>query len=109
MAHEAAKTVREGDPEVSEAIDLLGAASTHTLDELAAEGVEVEPLGVVLVAGPWNFPTAIPANGAVGALAAGNACSSSRPRRSSPRPSSSSATSTRAACPRTSCSSCAAR
>ena len=75
MAHEAAKTVREGDPEVSEAIDFANwaAASTHTLDELAADGVEAEPLGVVLVAGPWNFPTAIPANGVVGALAAGNA------------------------------------
>ncbi len=75
MAHEAAKTVREGDPEVSEAVDFANwaSASTHTLDELAADGVDAEPLGVVLVAGPWNFPTAIPANGAVGALAAGNA------------------------------------
>ena len=75
MAHEAAKTVREGDPEVSEAIDFANwaAASTRTLDELEADGIDAEPLGVVLVAGPWNFPTAIPANGAVGALAAGNA------------------------------------
>ena len=32
-----------------------------------------DPLGVVLVAGPWNFPTAIPSNGVVAALAAGNA------------------------------------
>ena len=29
--------------------------------------------GVVLVAGPWNFPTAIPTNGVVAALASGNA------------------------------------
>ncbi|MET0907839.1 MAG: bifunctional proline dehydrogenase/L-glutamate gamma-semialdehyde dehydrogenase, partial [Ilumatobacteraceae bacterium] len=75
MAHEAAKTVREGDPEVSEAIDFANwaAVSTHALDDLAADGVDAEPLGVVLVAGPWNFPTAIPADGVVAALAAGNA------------------------------------
>ena len=75
MAVEAAKTVREGDPEVSEAIDFAkwAAASTRTLDELAADEIDADPFGVVLVAGPWNFPTAIPTNGAVGALAAGNA------------------------------------
>ncbi|MET0579631.1 MAG: aldehyde dehydrogenase family protein, partial [Ilumatobacteraceae bacterium] len=49
------------------------AASTRTLDELAADGVEADPVGVVLVAGPWNFPTAIPVNGVVAALASGNA------------------------------------
>ena len=75
MAHETGKTVREGDPEVSEAIDFASwaAASTRELDDLAADGVAADPLGVVLVAGPWNFPTAIPANGVVAALAAGNA------------------------------------
>jgi RHH-type transcriptional regulator, proline utilization regulon repressor / proline dehydrogenase / delta 1-pyrroline-5-carboxylate dehydrogenase len=75
MAHETGKTVREGDPEVSEAIDFARWAgfSTHGLDELVAAGVAVDPLGVVLVAGPWNFPTAIPSNGVVTALAAGNA------------------------------------
>ena len=75
MAHEAAKTVREGDPEVSEAIDFVtwAAASTTTIDELAADGVEAVPVGVVLVAGPWNFPVAIPTNGVAAALAAGNA------------------------------------
>lgn len=75
MAHETAKTVREGDTEVSEAIDFArwAATSTHLFDELAADGVTAEPVGVVLVAGPWNFPTAIPTNGVVSALAAGNA------------------------------------
>ncbi len=75
MAHEAAKTVREGDAEVSEAIDfaMWAAACTRELDDLAADGIVAEPLGVVLVAGPWNFPTAIPANGMVAALAGGNA------------------------------------
>lgn len=75
MARETGKTVREGDPEVSEAIDFArwAAASTREIDDLAGDGVSADPLGVVLVAGPWNFPTAIPANGAVAALAAGNA------------------------------------
>ncbi len=75
MAHETGKTVREGDPEVSEAVDFArwAAAGTHTLDELAAAGVAAHPLGVVLVAGPWNFPLAIPTNGVVAALAGGNA------------------------------------
>ena len=60
---------------MSEAIDFTSWAATSTLelDALAADGVTAEPLGVVLVAGPWNFPTAIPTNGVVAALAAGNA------------------------------------
>ena len=31
-----------------------------------------DPLGVVVVAPPWNFPYAIPAGGVLAALAAGN-------------------------------------
>jgi RHH-type proline utilization regulon transcriptional repressor/proline dehydrogenase/delta 1-pyrroline-5-carboxylate dehydrogenase len=75
MLRETGKTVREGDPEVSEAIDTANwsAAQTRLLDELAAGGVSVQPRGVVLVAAPWNFPYAIPANGVCSALAAGNA------------------------------------
>lgn len=75
MAHETGKTVREGDPEVSEALDFArwAAAGTRTLDALAADGVACHPVGVVVVAGPWNFPYAIPANGVLSALAAGNA------------------------------------
>ncbi len=75
MAHETAKTVREGDPEVSEAIDMArwAASQTRVLDALAREGVGCTPLGTVVVAAPWNFPYAIPANGVVSALAAGNA------------------------------------
>jgi RHH-type proline utilization regulon transcriptional repressor/proline dehydrogenase/delta 1-pyrroline-5-carboxylate dehydrogenase len=74
MAHETGKTVREGDPEVSEAIDTANwsAAQTRLLDELASAGVSPRPRGVVLVAAPWNFPYAIPANGVCSALAAGN-------------------------------------
>ncbi|HWS44494.1 MAG TPA: bifunctional proline dehydrogenase/L-glutamate gamma-semialdehyde dehydrogenase [Acidimicrobiia bacterium] len=75
MAYETDKTVREGDPEVSEAIDMArwAAVSTRTLDELASDGVHAHARGTVVVAAPWNFPYAIPANGVLGALAAGNA------------------------------------
>jgi len=75
MAHETAKTVREGDAEVSESVDFTrwAAACTRELDDLAADGVVAAPMGVVLVAGPWNFPIAIPTNGVVAALAGGNA------------------------------------
>ena len=75
MAHDAAKTVHEGDPEVSEAIDFArwAAESTRHLDELLDDGAGLEPYGVVVVAGPWNFPYAIPANGVLAALATGNA------------------------------------
>jgi RHH-type proline utilization regulon transcriptional repressor/proline dehydrogenase/delta 1-pyrroline-5-carboxylate dehydrogenase len=75
MAAETGKTVGEGDPEVSEGVDmaLWAAAQTRLLDDLGREGVESRPRGVVLVAAPWNFPYSIPANGACSALAAGNA------------------------------------
>jgi RHH-type transcriptional regulator, proline utilization regulon repressor / proline dehydrogenase / delta 1-pyrroline-5-carboxylate dehydrogenase len=75
MALETAKTLREGDPEISEAIDMArwSIHCSRVLDELTVEGVRCDPVGLVLVAGPWNFPYAIPANGVCSALAAGNA------------------------------------
>jgi RHH-type proline utilization regulon transcriptional repressor/proline dehydrogenase/delta 1-pyrroline-5-carboxylate dehydrogenase len=73
MIVDSAKTVTEADPEVSEAIDFaryyaraIGAGDT-------VDGCRMEPLGVVLVAPPWNFPLSIPAGGVLAALAAGNA------------------------------------
>jgi RHH-type proline utilization regulon transcriptional repressor/proline dehydrogenase/delta 1-pyrroline-5-carboxylate dehydrogenase len=75
MAAEAAKVAREGDPEVSEAIDFANYYGTVGLDVLElqrAEGAELHPRGVVVVASPWNFPYAIPAGGVLAALAAGN-------------------------------------
>ncbi|MGH9135616.1 MAG: aldehyde dehydrogenase family protein, partial [Acidimicrobiales bacterium] len=66
MAAEAAKTVREGDPEVSEAIDF---ARYYATAEIASA---TEPYGVVVVASPWNFPYAIPSGGVLAALMAGN-------------------------------------
>ena len=74
MAQETGKTFAEADPEVSEAVDYARwyAASTRLLETLEQE-VDSEPCGVVVVTPPWNFPYAIPAGGALAALAAGNA------------------------------------
>ena len=75
MAHTACKTVAEGDPEVSEAVDFARyyAWCTRALEQRATSGMRFAPHGVVLVASPWNFPYAIPAGGVLAALAAGNA------------------------------------
>jgi RHH-type proline utilization regulon transcriptional repressor/proline dehydrogenase/delta 1-pyrroline-5-carboxylate dehydrogenase len=75
MAFEAGKTVGEGDPEVSEAVDFARwyADGTRTIERLTADGLSFEPAGVVVVTSPWNFPYAIPAGGVLAALAAGNA------------------------------------
>lgn len=73
MAATARKSVGEGDPEISEAVDFARYAAhlTHVHERLVAEGLAWSPHAVVVVAGPWNFPYAIPANGLVHALAAG--------------------------------------
>lgn len=72
MAYDAGKTVREGDPEVSEAIDFACYYAARVGD-LTRDGLTFTPYGTVLVASPWNFPYAIPAGGVCAALAAGNA------------------------------------
>src|SRR6266851_2209789 len=73
MIVDGAKTVAEADPEVSEAIDFARyyARALGPGDEV--DGARMEPLGVVVVAPPWNFPLSIPAGGVLAALAAGNA------------------------------------
>ncbi len=75
MARTACKTIAEGDPEVSEAIDFARYYGwcTHAIEERVASGLTFFPNGVVLVASPWNFPYAIPAGGVCAALASGNA------------------------------------
>jgi RHH-type transcriptional regulator, proline utilization regulon repressor / proline dehydrogenase / delta 1-pyrroline-5-carboxylate dehydrogenase len=72
MVLESAKTVQEADPEVSEAIDFAAyyAGALDLGPELA--DCSMEPLGVVLVTPPWNFPLAIPVGGVLAALMAGN-------------------------------------
>ncbi|MEP7046966.1 MAG: bifunctional proline dehydrogenase/L-glutamate gamma-semialdehyde dehydrogenase [Ilumatobacteraceae bacterium] len=76
MAAEAVKVAREGDPEVSEAIDFAtyyASVGIDVLEQQQAEGAGLHPRGVMVVASPWNFPYAIPAGGVLAALAAGNA------------------------------------
>ena len=72
MGSECGKTLDQGDPEVSEAIDFahyyaaLGQAVTQV------DGAVYQPKKLTAVIPPWNFPTAIPAGGALAALAAGS-------------------------------------
>ena len=68
MARDGGKTVAESDPEVSEAVDFARHYAAHALEDGPSE-----PLGVVVVVPPWNFPYSIPAGGVLAALAAGNA------------------------------------
>ncbi|GAA4747717.1 bifunctional proline dehydrogenase/L-glutamate gamma-semialdehyde dehydrogenase [Amnibacterium soli] len=72
MASEAAKTLDQADPEVSEAIDFAHyyAARATELDDV--EGARFVPAALTLVTPPWNFPVAIPAGGVLAALAAGS-------------------------------------
>ncbi len=72
MSLDAGKTIEQGIPEVSEAIDFAryyGRSAIRTLEGAAPSS----PVGVVVVVPPWNFPYAIPAGGVLAALAAGNA------------------------------------
>ncbi|RYD36826.1 MAG: aldehyde dehydrogenase family protein, partial [Verrucomicrobiaceae bacterium] len=73
MMAECAKAITEGDVEVSEAIDFANYYA-GALDEAGPwlHGVAAEPLGVVVVTPPWNFPFAIPCGGVLAALMAGN-------------------------------------
>ena len=73
MVHEARKTFAEADAEVSEAIDFARYYGDRAPDLEGVAGARFEPLGVVAVVPPWNFPVAIPAGGVTAALAAGNA------------------------------------
>ncbi|HET8976657.1 MAG TPA: proline dehydrogenase family protein [Solirubrobacteraceae bacterium] len=74
MAREAGKTFAEGDPEVSEAIDLTRyyADSIPGLTD-PSQAERFAPYQTVAVVPPWNFPLAIPAGGVMAALAAGSA------------------------------------
>ena len=72
MSLDAGKTMDQGIPEVTEAIDFAryyGRSAIRTLEGAAPSS----PVGVVVVVPPWNFPYAIPAGGVLASLAAGNA------------------------------------
>ena len=73
MVNNAGKTVMEGDPEVSEALDFARYYAESSLILDTFPDVSFQPHQVVLVAPPWNFPYAIPAGGVFAALAAGSA------------------------------------
>jgi RHH-type proline utilization regulon transcriptional repressor/proline dehydrogenase/delta 1-pyrroline-5-carboxylate dehydrogenase len=73
MASEAGKTIDQGDPEVSEAIDFAHyyAELARTLETI--DGATFVPSKLTVVTPPWNFPVAIPAGSTLAALAAGSA------------------------------------
>lgn len=72
MASETGKTLEQGDPEVSEAIDfaLYYAEQAERLASL--DEVSFTPRALTLVTPPWNFPVAIPTGGALAALVTGS-------------------------------------
>lgn len=72
MVANAGKTLVEGDPEVSEAIDFVEFYRSVAADWYGRDDVDAQPRGVVVVVPPWNFPLAIPCGGVTAGLAAGN-------------------------------------
>ena len=73
MASETGKTIDQGDPEVSEAVDFAHyyAEAARKLDDV--DGATFVPAKLTVVTPPWNFPVAIPAGSTLAALAAGSA------------------------------------
>jgi RHH-type proline utilization regulon transcriptional repressor/proline dehydrogenase/delta 1-pyrroline-5-carboxylate dehydrogenase len=69
---ECGKTLDQSDPEISEAIDFANYYAM--LGQLLEQTDGATPVHnrLVAVIPPWNFPTAIPAGGALAALAAGS-------------------------------------
>jgi RHH-type transcriptional regulator, proline utilization regulon repressor / proline dehydrogenase / delta 1-pyrroline-5-carboxylate dehydrogenase len=81
MAYEVGKVVREGDVEISEAIDFCRyyAAEMERLEagyqrDYPGETnrYHYQPRGIAVVISPWNFPAAIPLGMTVAALVTGN-------------------------------------
>lgn len=69
---DAGKTILESDPEISEAVDFVEFYARTTLELQNDSSLKTDPLGVIAVISPWNFPIAIPCGGVAAALAAGN-------------------------------------
>ncbi len=82
MCYEVGKNWAEADADIAEAIDfaeyyareILKYAGGHPLPPAPGEMSEYQyiPLGIVAVISPWNFPVAIPAGMAFGAIVSGN-------------------------------------
>lgn len=73
MASECGKTIDQGDPEVSEAIDFAHYYANLARELDTVDGAQFEPSRLTVVTPPWNFPVAIPAGSTLAALAAGSA------------------------------------
>lgn len=73
MMSEAGKTLDQGDPEVSEAVDFAHYYAEQALGLEHLDGAGYHPRDVTLVTPPWNFPLAIPAGSTLAALASGSA------------------------------------
>jgi RHH-type transcriptional regulator, proline utilization regulon repressor / proline dehydrogenase / delta 1-pyrroline-5-carboxylate dehydrogenase len=72
MANETGKTIAEGDPEVTEAIDFAGYYASLAPELDTVDGAKYTPSALTVVTPPWNFPVAIPAGSTLAALAAGS-------------------------------------
>ncbi|MFD3443323.1 proline dehydrogenase family protein [Microbacteriaceae bacterium 4G12] len=72
MASETGKTLAEGDPEISEAIDFANYYAERARDLDRVQGARFVPSALTVVTPPWNFPVAIPAGSVLAALAAGS-------------------------------------
>ncbi|OFI38696.1 1-pyrroline-5-carboxylate dehydrogenase [Arthrobacter sp. SW1] len=73
MASETGKTIEQGDPEVSEAVDFAHYYAERAKDLEKVDGATFVPAKLTVVTPPWNFPVAIPAGSTLAALAAGSA------------------------------------
>ncbi|MET0974882.1 MAG: proline dehydrogenase family protein [Leifsonia sp.] len=72
MASETGKTIAEGDPEVSEAIDFAHYYAERARELDLVQGAIFVPSKLTVVTPPWNFPVAIPAGSVLSALASGS-------------------------------------
>ncbi len=72
MMIDTGKTLLEGDPEHSEAIDYLEYYRKQMEKMETYKDIEWWPKGTVLVTPPWNFPVAIPVGGITAGLITGN-------------------------------------
>jgi RHH-type proline utilization regulon transcriptional repressor/proline dehydrogenase/delta 1-pyrroline-5-carboxylate dehydrogenase len=70
---EAGKTFDQADVEVSEAVDFAHYYAERCKELGEIDGAVHQPYRLTVITPPWNFPLAIPAGGALAALAAGSA------------------------------------
>lgn len=69
---EAGKTFEQADVEVSEAVDFAHYYAERCKELGDIDGARAKPFRLTVITPPWNFPIAIPAGGALAALAAGS-------------------------------------